>query len=59
MFFQELERAELESAGMSGDQLDAASDYVRKMVEIGAIPLAEILVGRHSKVVLHRRFANS
>ena len=41
-----------ESVGMSGHQLDAASDYVQKMVEIGAIPLAEILVARHSKIVL-------
>ena len=54
-----LEPAAPKSVGMSGDQLDAASDYVQKMVEIGAIPLAEILVARHSKIVLHRCFVNS
>ena len=56
---ESLEIAAPESVGMSGVQLDGASDYVRQMVEIGAIPLAEVLVARRSRVVLHRSFVNS
>lgn len=55
---QEWGEAEPETIGIPNDQLDVSSDYVRRMVEIGAIPLAEILVARRSKIVLHRSFVN-
>ena len=53
-----LEPAPPEAAGMSADRLEAAGDYVRKIVDLGALPLAEILVSRGSKIVLHDRYVN-
>ncbi len=54
-----LETATPEAAAMSADRLEAAGDYVRKMVEMGALPLAQVLVARRSRIVLHRSFVNS
>lgn len=47
-----------ESAGMSRERLDRAADYVARMVTDGVIPLAEILVARHGKIVMHRSFVH-
>ena len=53
-----LSEASPESAGMSRRGLAGAADYVSEMVTNGVIPLAEILVARHGKIVLHRSFVH-
>ena len=50
-----LEASQPEAAGMSADRIETAVNYVRKIVDIGAIPLIEVLVVRDSKIVLHDR----
>ena len=50
-----LETSQPEAAGMSANRLEAAAEHVRKIVDLGAIPLIEVLVVRDSKIVLHDR----
>ena len=50
-----LEKTPPEAAGFSADRLEAAADYLHNAVDLGAIPLVEILVARGSKIVLHDR----
>ena len=50
-----LEASQPEAAGMSEGRLEAAVSYARKIVDLGAIPLIEVLVVRDSKIVLHDR----
>ena len=47
-----------EAAGMAVSKLEAASSYIREVVDLGALPLCEILVARGSKIVLHDRHVN-
>ena len=47
-----------EAAGVSAARLAVATDYLRKVVSLGALPLAEALVVRGTKIVLHDRHVN-
>jgi CubicO group peptidase (beta-lactamase class C family) len=50
-----LETSLPEAAGTAADRLEAVGAYMRKIVNLGALPLCEILVARGSKIVLHDR----
>lgn len=47
-----------ESVGMSGEQLERTAAYVQRAVDEGILPLADILVARRGRTVLHRSFIN-
>ena len=47
-----------EAAGVSAARLAVATDYLRKVVSLGALPLAEVIVVRGTKIVLHDRHVN-
>jgi CubicO group peptidase (beta-lactamase class C family) len=47
-----------EPVGMSASQLEAAACYMKEVVDLGALPLSEILVARGSRIVLHDRYVN-
>jgi len=53
-----LKKSPPETVDMDAIQLEAAASYIREVVDLGALPLCEILVARGSNIVLHDRHVN-
>ena len=49
---------EAESAGMTTERVDRACCYVKRAVDEGMLPLADVLIARHGAIVCHRSYVN-
>ena len=47
-----------QSAGMDAEQLERTAAYVQRAVDEDILPLADVLVARRGRIVLHRSFVN-